>query len=83
MIVEAGEKSFVFGVVTTALVSNYGASETGFMAAVTIESVLQLLHENGLYPGDNRLAVKAFASELTEEEQAEFFGSGGVDGEVP
>ena len=39
------------------------------MAAVTIQSVLQLLHENGLYPGDNEYAVKAFASELTEERE--------------
>jgi hypothetical protein len=72
MIVEAGKDSFVLGVVTSALVSNHGAPETGFMAAITIESVLQLLHENGIYPGNNRLAVKAFASELTKEEEAEF-----------
>jgi hypothetical protein len=72
MIVKAAEDSFVLGVVTTALVSNHNAPETGFMAAVTIESVLQLLHENGIYPGTNKLAVKAFASELTKEEEAEF-----------
>jgi len=58
--------------VTSALVANHGAPESGFMAAITIESVLQLLHENGIYPGNNRLAVKAFASELTKEEEAEF-----------
>jgi hypothetical protein len=83
MIVEGGDDSFVLGVITTALVSNHSAPETGYMAAVTIESVLQLLHENGLYPGDNRLAVKAFASELTEEERAEFFKSGEYDDGVP
>ena len=54
-------------VVTSALVANHGAPESGFMAAITIESVLQLLHENGIYPGNNRLTVKAFASELIEE----------------
>jgi Trypsin-like peptidase domain len=68
MIVEAAENRFILGVVTTALVSNHNAPETGFMAAVTIESVLQLLHENGIYPGTNKLAVKAFASELTKED---------------
>jgi len=72
MIVDAGDNSFVLGVVTTALVSNHNTLETGFMAAITIESVLQLLHENGIYPGDNELSVKAFASELTEEEEAKF-----------
>lgn len=72
MIVDAGEDSFVLGVVTSALVANHGAPESGFMAAITIESVLQLLHENGIYPGNNRFAVKAFASELTKEEEAEF-----------
>jgi hypothetical protein len=75
MIVEAGDNSFVLGLVTSALVSNHNMPETGFMAAVTVESILQALHENGLYPGDNRLAVKAFASELTDEEEAEFLGS--------
>jgi hypothetical protein len=83
MIVEAGDNSFVLGVVTTALVSNHSAPETGFMSAVTVESVLQLLHENRLYPGDNKLAVKAFASELTEEEEAEFLKSGEDDAGVP
>lgn len=81
MVVEAGDDSFVLGVVTSALVSNHGAPETGFMAAITIESVLQALHENGIYPGGNKLAVKAFASELTEEEEAEFFGSVNKDKE--
>jgi hypothetical protein len=51
MIVEAGDNSFVLGVVTEALVFNHSMPETGFMVAVTVESVLQLLHENGLYPG--------------------------------
>ncbi|MGE3537315.1 MAG: serine protease [Candidatus Tectimicrobiota bacterium] len=83
MIVEAGDNSFVLGVVTKALISNHNAIETGFMAAITIESVLQLLHENGLYPGDNKLAVKAFASELTKEEEAEFYKSGRNDAGVP
>ncbi len=81
-IVKAGDDSFVLGVVTTALVSNNREPETGFMAAVTVESVLQLLHENGIYPGDNQLAVKAFASELTEEEQAESLKSSQEDAGV-
>jgi hypothetical protein len=83
MIVDVGDNSCVLGVVTTALVSNHGSPETGFMAATTVESVLQLLHENGLYPGDNELAVKAFASELTEEEEARFLKSGDDDSGVP
>lgn len=83
MIVEVGDNSFVLGIVTTALVSNHSAPETGFMAAVTVESILELLHENGLYPGNNKLAVKAFASELTEEEEAEFFKAGEDDADVP
>ena len=74
MIVEGGDDSFVLGVVTTALVANHNMPETGFMAAVTIESVLSLLHQNKIYPGDNMLAVKAFASELSPEEEAEFLG---------
>lgn len=74
MIVEAGDDSFVLGVVTTALVANYNMPETGFMAAVTIESVLSLLHQTRVYPGDNKLAVKAFASELSPKEEAEFLG---------
>jgi hypothetical protein len=74
MIIEAGDDSFVLGVVTTALVANHNMPETGFMAAVTIESVLSLLHQNKLYPGENRLAVKAFASELSLEEEEEFLG---------
>ena len=75
MVVEAGDDSFVLGIVTEALVANHGPPETGFMAAVTVESILKLLHENGLYPGSNRLAVKAFASELTPEEEAQFLGN--------
>lgn len=82
MIVEAGDSSFVLGVVTSALVSNHGPPETGFMAAVTIESVLQLLHENAVYPGENALAVKAFASELTPEEKVAFLKANGSDTEV-
>lgn len=79
MVVEAGENSFVLGVVTTALVNNHSFPETGFMAAVTIESVLQALHENELYPGENKLAVKAYASELTEEGEASFIGPNNID----
>lgn len=74
MIVAGGEDSFVLGIVTASLVANHGPAETGFMAAVTVESILQILHENGIYPGDNKLAVKAFASELTPDEEAQFLG---------
>ncbi len=75
MVVEGEDDSFVLGIVTEALVANHGPPETGFMAAVTVESILNLLHENGLYPGSNRLAVKAFASELNAEEEAQFLGN--------
>jgi len=69
MLVDGGENSFVLGVVTSSLVQNHQYPESGFMAAVTIESVINTLHEHALYPKPNALAVKAFASELTDEEE--------------
>jgi hypothetical protein len=74
MLVDFGDGSFVLGVVTSALVRDSGIPETGFMAAVTIESVLSTLHEHGLYPAGNALSVKAFASELSSEEEELILG---------
>lgn len=74
MIVVTGRDAFVLGVVTDSFVAEDKPLETGFMAAVTVESILRLLHENAVYPASNKLAVKAFASELTDEEEAEDFG---------
>jgi len=63
MLVERGEESFVLGVITASFVKDHAAPESGFMAAVTIESLLALLHDNGIYPAGNEWAVRAFASE--------------------
>ncbi len=72
MLMDFKDDSFVMGIVTSALVKNQQPAETGFMAAVTMESLLATLHRHGLYPSSNSLAVKAFASELTPEEEIEF-----------
>lgn len=71
MLVDFGEDSFVMGIVTSSLYKNDEPLETGFMAAVTIESLLDTLHFHKLYPASNGLMVKAFASELTPEEEKE------------
>jgi S1-C subfamily serine protease len=44
---------WLLGVMTSALVGNNSALETGFGAAITVEPLWNLLHENNVFPGTN------------------------------
>jgi hypothetical protein len=67
-----GPTACAIGVVTSACIDGE-QGETGATLASSPESLLNTLHENGLYPAPNRLAVKAFASELSLAEEQQFF----------
>jgi len=48
------EYGFLLGVLTESLIHDSRDEELGYSAAVSIEPLLELLHSNGVYPGDNR-----------------------------
>lgn len=48
------EYGFLLGVLTESLVMNDKAAETGYSSAISIEPLLVMLHDNGIYPGANR-----------------------------
>lgn len=53
------EYGFLLGVLTESLVTNDKAAETGYSSAISVEPLLAMLHDNGIYPGNNRKTVEA------------------------
>ncbi|MBF0376259.1 MAG: trypsin-like peptidase domain-containing protein [Desulfamplus sp.] len=52
------EHGFLLGVMTESLVINNQSVELGYLSAISIEPLLTLLHENGIYPGKNRETIE-------------------------
>ncbi len=48
------EYGFLLGVMTESLVTNNQSEELGYLSAISIEPLLVLLHEHGIYPGNNK-----------------------------
>jgi hypothetical protein len=48
------EYGFLLGVLTESLVVNDKDAETGYSSAISVEPLLAMLHENGVYPGKSR-----------------------------
>lgn len=52
------EYGFLLGVLTEALVVNNQAEELGYSSAISVEPLLVLLQENGVYPGKNKETIE-------------------------
>lgn len=52
------EHGFLLGVLVEALVMNGKDAEMGYSSAISIEPLLAMLHENGVYPGNNRQVIE-------------------------
>ncbi len=50
---------FLLGVLVEALVMDGKDAETGYSSAISIEPLLVMLHDNGIYPGKNRQLIEA------------------------
>ena len=48
------EYGFLLGVMTESLVMNNQSEELGYSSSISIEPLLAMLHENGIYPGKNK-----------------------------
>ncbi|CUI28102.1 S1 family peptidase [Dyella jiangningensis] len=53
------EYGFLLGVLVESLVMDGKDEETGYSSAISIEPLLVMLHDNGIYPGKNRQVVEA------------------------
>lgn len=53
------EYGFLLGVLVEALVMDGKDAETGYSSAISIEPLLVMLHDNGIYPGKNRQVIEA------------------------
>jgi hypothetical protein len=55
---ELNEKSgtALLGIVTDALVRDYGATETGFMTVLSIEPIYECLEKNGMLPAAQKIS---------------------------
>lgn len=53
------EYGFLLGVLVEALVMDGKDAETGYSSAISIEPLLIMLHDNGIYPGKNRQVIEA------------------------
>ena len=53
------EYGFLLGVLTESLVMDGKDAETGYSSAISIEPLLVMLHDNGIYPGTNRYILEA------------------------
>jgi hypothetical protein len=54
------EYGFLLGVLVEALVMDGKDAEAGYSSAISIEPLLVILHDNGIYLGKNRQAIEAF-----------------------
>jgi hypothetical protein len=52
------EFGFLLGVLTESLVVNNQSEELGYSTAISVEPLLMLLQENGVYPGKNRKTIE-------------------------
>ncbi len=52
------EYGFLLGVLTESLVMNDKAAEAGYSSAISIEPLLVMLHDYGIYPGKNRQIIE-------------------------
>lgn len=52
------EFGFLLGVLTESLVVNNQSEELGYSSAISVEPLLVLLQENGVYPGKNRGTIE-------------------------
>lgn len=52
------EFGFLLGVLTESLVVNNQSEEFGYSSAISVEPLLVLLQENGVYPGKNRETIE-------------------------
>lgn len=52
------EYGFLLGILTESLVMNNQSEELGYSSAITVEPLLVLLQENGVYPGKNRETIE-------------------------
>ena len=48
------EYGFLLGIVTESLVMNNQPEQLGYTAAISVEPLLTMLHENKIYPASNR-----------------------------
>jgi S1-C subfamily serine protease len=48
------EYGFLLGVLTESLIKDGAAEELGYSSAISVEPLLDLLHQNGIYPASNR-----------------------------
>jgi hypothetical protein len=53
------EFGFLLGVLTESLVVNNQSEEFGYSSAISVEPLLVLLQENGVYPGKNKETIEA------------------------
>lgn len=58
------EYGFLLGVLTESLVTNDKAAETGYSCAISVEPLLSMLHDNGIYPGNNRNIIEALFDDV-------------------
>ena len=52
------EYGFLLGILTESLVMNDQTEELGYSSAISVEPLLVLLQENGVYPGDNKETIE-------------------------
>jgi hypothetical protein len=52
------EYGFLIGVLTESLVMDGKDTESGYSSAISVEPLLVMLHENGIYPGKNRELIE-------------------------
>ncbi len=58
------EFGFLLGVLKESLVINNQSEELGYSSAISVEPLLALLQENGVYPGNNRETIERLVKSL-------------------
>lgn len=61
------EYGFLLGVTTESLLGAEHVLETGFAAAISIEPLLVLLHDNRIYPGENGRIIRELLSATDDD----------------
>lgn len=62
------EYGFLLGILTESLIMNGKDAEMGYSSAISIEPLLVMLHDNGIYPGNSRKIIE----ELLDESHNDF-----------
>jgi len=55
------EHGFLLGVLTESLVMDGKSEEVGYSSAISVEPLLALLHDNGIYPATNRQTLEVLS----------------------